>query len=370
MDAMDGRSRAWMGVGLGVSVAAVSAYVLVGTGHAADGAGGRPPALVAVAEVQKVDLPRYLSGIGTLEAVQQVEVPAEVEGRISRILFASGSSVRAGQLLVQLNDAPEQGELQRVRAQLVNAQTSLERTRRLLPQQGATQEQLDQSQASHDQAAGELKRLQALIEQKQIRAPFSGVLGLRRVNLGQFVRAGDPLVSLTDSRSLLATITLPEANAPALQRSQGVALQVDAYPGRIFEGRLTAVEPQIGSSTRTVRLQAAIDNADGALAAGMYVNARIAQPAREGALTIPETAITYSTHGDSVFVLRTAEQGKGFVAQQLFVSVGDRRQGLVVVEKGLTANDKVITSGQLRLYNGAAVQPATKDTLALKELKS
>ena len=156
--------------------------------------------------------------------------------------------MRAGQLLVQLNDAPEQGELQRVRAQLVNAQTSLERTRRLLPQQGATQEQLDQSQASHDQAAGELKRLQALIEQKQIRAPFSGVLGLRRVNLGQFVRAGDPLVSLTDSRSLLATITLPEANAPALQRSQGVALQVDAYPGRIFEGRLTAVEPQIGSS--------------------------------------------------------------------------------------------------------------------------
>ena len=102
----------------------------------------------------------------------------------------------------------------------------------------------------------------------------------------------------------------------------------------------------------------------------MYVNARIAQPAREGALTIPETAITYSTHGDSVFVLRTAEQGKGFVAQQLFVSVGDRRQGLVVVEKGLTANDKVITSGQLRLYNGAAVQPATKDTLALKELES
>jgi multidrug efflux system membrane fusion protein len=209
-----------------------------------------------------------------------------------------------------------------------------------------------------------------LIEQKQIRAPFEGVLGLRRVNLGQFVRAGDPLVSLTDPRSLLATITLPEAAVPTLQRSQRVSLQVDAYPDRSFEGRLTAIEPQIGSDTRTVRLQAAIDNADRALAAGMYVNARIAQPARQNALTIPETAITYSTHGDSVFVLRNAEQGKGFVVQQLFVSVGERRQGVVVIDKGLTANDKVITSGQLRLYNGAAVQPVTKDTLALQERKS
>ena len=369
---MGGNSKAWLGVSAAVvGVAVVSAYVLVmEPGHASAGMGGMAPAQVAVAAVQKTDLPRYLSGIGTLEAVRQVDVPAEVEGRISKILFTAGAHVRAGQLLVQLNDAPEQGELERLRAQLANAKTLLERTRRLLPQQAATQEQLDQAQASHDQAAAELKRLQALIEQKQIRAPFDGVLGLRRVNLGQFVRAGDPLVSLTDARRLLATITLPEAAVPALQRSQRVSLKVDAYPDRTFEGRLTAIEPQIGSDTRTVRLQADIDNADGALAPGMYANAQVALAPREGALTIPETAITYSTHGSSVFVLRLAEKGQGFVAQQLFVTAGDRQHGLIVIEKGLTANDKVITSGQLRLYNGAAVQPIEKDTLALQERKS
>ncbi len=138
------------------------------------------------------------------------------------------------------------------------------------------------AQAGYDQASGELRRVQAQIAQKRIVAPFDGRLGLRKVNLGQFVRSGDALVSLTDARTLLATITLPEAALPALQRNQQVLLNVDAaWPGRAFEARLSAIEPQIGSDTRTVRLQAAIDNADGALAPGMYVKrARGAAAAR------------------------------------------------------------------------------------------
>jgi len=369
---MNARSRAWLGAGFAAVVVGGAGYGLVAKSRAADGAGGggMPPAQVAVAAARQTELPRFLSGIGTLEANRQVEVPAEVEGRIAKILFTAGAEVRAGQLLVQLNDAPEQGDLERLQAQRANARALLGRTRRLLPQQAATQEQLDQAQAGYDQASGELRRVQAQIAQKRIVAPFDGRLGLRKVNLGQFVRAGDALVSLTDARTLLATITLPEAALPALQRNQQVLLNVDAWPGRAFLARLSAIEPQIGSDTRTVRLQAAIDNADGALAPGMYVSARVALPPRAGAITVPETAITYSTHGDSVYVVRPADKGEGFVVQQLFVTAGDRQDGQVVIEKGLQAGERVVTSGQLRLYGGAAVQPMDKDTLAVRERKS
>lgn len=369
---MNARSRAWLGAGLAVLVVGGAGWALATKSKASGGGGsggdgGMPPAQVAVAVARQTPMPRFLGGIGTLEAHRQVEVPAEVEGRVAKILFTPGAEVRAGQLLVQLNDAPEQGDLERLAAQRANAQALLERTRRLLPQQAATQEQLDQAQAGFEQASGELRRVQALAEQKRIKAPFDGVLGIRRVNLGQFVRAGDPLVSLTDARTLLANLTLPETALPALKRGQPVLLSVDAHPGRVFEGRLSAIEPQIGSDTRTLRLQATVANADGALAPGMYVNGRVALPPRDDAITVPETAITYSTHGDSVFVVRPAGKGGGFTAQQVFVKAGDRQDGRVVIEQGLAAGERVVTSGQLRLYSGAAVAPAERDTLALSE---
>lgn len=368
---MNKHSKAWLGAGLAAAVVVGGAgYGLATKSRAVEGSGGRPPAKVAVAVARKTEVARFLSGIGTLEANRQVEVPAEAEGRVAKILFTAGGEVRAGQLLVQLNDAPEQGDLERLTAQRANARALLERTRRLVPQQAATQEQLDQAQAGFDQASGDLRRAQAMLEQKHIKAPFDGVLGIRRVNLGQFVRAGDALVSLTDSRTLFANLTLPETALPALKRNQQVALSVDAYPGRVFQGRLTTIEPQIGSDTRTVRLQATIDNADGALTPGMFVNGKVALPARTDAITVPETAITYSTHGDAVFVVRAADKGNGFTAQQVFVKAGERQDGRVVIEQGLQAGDRVVTSGQLRLYTGAAVAPADKDTLALQEPKS
>ena len=365
---MNKQSRVWLGASLATLVLGGAGFGLamkLRPAHAEGG--GMPPAKVAVATAQKTQVARFLSGIGTLEATRQVEVPAEVEGRVAKILFTPGGEVRAGQLLVQLNDAPEQGDMERLTAQRANAKALLERTRRLLPQQAATQEQLEQAQAAFDQASGDLRRAQAVLEQKRIKAPFDGVLGIRRVNLGQFVRAGDALVSLTDSRTLFANLTLPETALPVLKRNQQVALSVDAYPGRVFQGRLSTIEPQIGSDTRTVRLQATIDNADGALTPGMFVNGKVALPARPDAITVPETAITYSTHGDSVFVVRPAEKGDGFTAQQVFVKAGERQDGLVVIENGLAPGDKVVTSGQLRLYTGAAVMPTAKDTLALAQ---
>ncbi|QNK69975.1 efflux RND transporter periplasmic adaptor subunit [Variovorax sp. PAMC26660] len=366
---MNKQSRAWLAAGLAAVVLGGAGYALTAKSKPADSGGGRPPSKVAVATAKPTEMARFLSGIGTLEANRQVEVPAEVEGRVAKILFTPGGQVHAGQLLVQLNDAPEQGDIERLTAQRANAKALLDRTRRLLPQQAATQEQLEQAQAAFDQSSGDLRRAQAMLEQKRIKAPFDGVLGIRKVNLGQFVRAGDALVSLTDARTLFANLTLPETALPVLKRQQAVALMVDAYPGRVFQAKLSTIEPQIGSDTRTVRLQATVDNADGALTPGMFVNGRVALPARTDAITVPETAITYSTHGDSVFVVRPGDKG-GFTAQQVFVKAGDRQDGLVVIEQGLKAGEKVVTSGQLRLYSGAAVAPSEKDTLALQEPRS
>lgn len=352
--------------------AAVLVLALAGGGgwyyFKARGAGGggwaSPPAKVAVAPVRQAEQAQFLTGIGTLEAARQVVVPAEAEGRVAQILFNPGDRVRAGQLLVQLNDAPEQGDLARLQAQAANAKALLERTRRLLPQQAATQEQLDQAQAAHDQAQGELQRVRALIAQKRIQAPFDGVLGIRQVNLGQFVRAGDALVSLTDSRTMYANLTLPEAAFAALQRDQRVQLSIDAQPGRSFEGALTAIEPQVDTATRTVRLQATLSNPDGRLVPGMYVNAKVALPPRPNALTVPETAITYNAYGDSVYVVDPGRDGAAATVRQVQVKTGERGDGRVVVMQGLKAGERVVTTGQLRLYNGAPVTMAEEDTLA------
>ena len=269
-------------------------------------------------------------------------------------------------MLVQLNDAPEQGELARLQAQARNARALLDRTRRLVPLQAATREQLDQAVADHEQAAADVRRVQALIDQKRIKAPFDGVLGVRRVNLGQFARAGDPLVSLTDASSVYANLTLPEQALGVLRVGQPVAVTVDAHAGREFPGKVTTVEPQVDPGTRTVRVQALLANPGGALSAGMYALGRIGLPDRPDVITVPETAVSYSAYGDSVYVVTPPEAAAAApTVRQAYVKTGERLRGRVVVTEGLKAGDRVVTSGQLRLHNGAAVEILPDDTVAL-----
>ena len=364
---MKARSRAEAVVALAVAAALAGGAMYWKSKAAAPGGGwSMPPAKVAVAPAVQADFPVALAGIGSLEATRQVLVAAEVDGRVAQILFAPGEAVKAGQLLVQLNDAPEQGELARLQAQARNARALLDRTRRLVPLQAATREQLDQAVADHEQAAADVRRVQALIDQKRIKAPFDGVLGVRRVNLGQFARAGDPLVSLTDASSLYANLTLPEQALGVLRVGQPVAVTVDAHAGREFPGKVTTVEPQVDPGTRTVRVQALLANPDGALSAGMYAQARIGLPDRPDVITVPETAVSYSAYGDSVYVVTPPEAAAAApTVRQAYVKTGERLRGRVVVTEGLKAGDRVVTSGQLRLHNGAAVEILPDDTVAL-----
>lgn len=351
-----------------VGTAILAAVVLAGVRVAASGGDDAPPAAsypapkVAVAGVQRARLPQVYVGVGELEAVRQVLLATEVGGRITRIAFESGQRVKAGQVLVQLNDAPEQAEARRLEAQLRNAELQLARVVRLLDEDAATREQLDNARAARDMAQGELQRVQALIAQKTVRAPFDGVLGLRRVHAGQYLNAADPIATLVDAASLRANFSLDEQAVPRLRTGQPVDVRVDAYPGRRFRATINAIDPMI-SRSRTVRVQASLANPEGALKAGMYASVRVErQDGPASVLAVPETAVTYTAYGDTVFVVQDAP-GKGLVAKRVAVKVGTRHEGLVEIEEGLRENDRVVTSGQLKLNDGMPVELSAGDTL-------
>ncbi len=362
---MNGKRRALALAAVAAAGAAcVYGYTRAGAQDAEPG-WSMSPVKVAVAAARQAVLPNEIPGIGSLQATRQVMVPAEAEGRVARILFEAGQQVRAGQLLVQLNDAPEQGELARLQAQARNARAVLERTRRLLPQQAATREQFDQAQADHQQIEAEIRRVQALIEQKRVRAPFDGRLGVRQVELGQFLRAGDPLVSLTDTAFMYANLTLPERALSQVRPGMPVSIAVDAHGGRRFAGRLTTIEPVVDAGTRTLRVQATLPNPDGALAPGMYAQGKVTLPERRQAIVVPETAVSYSAYGDSVYVVVPADKdGAPATVRQAFVKTGERVDGRVVLAEGVEPGERVVTSGQIKLHNGAAVEILASDTLA------
>ena len=326
-----------------------------------------PAIQVAVATATQADMPYLLAGIGELEATRQVMVTAETGGLVRAIHFQPGERVNAGQTLVQLNDAPEQGELTRLQAQATNAKTQLQRTQRLLPQQAATQEELDQVQSTYSQALGEIMRVKALIDQKRIKAPFTGVLGVRKVNLGQFVQAGDAMVSLTDAQTLYANITLPERALAQLKPGQEMNVSVDAHPQRVFKGRVSTLEPRIDPGTRTVLVQATVPNPDSLLTPGMYARGEVRLPDKHDVISVPETAVSYSAYGDFVYVLEGADTQLTSTVRQVYVKTGERWAGRVVLLDGVKAGERVVTSGQLRLRSGASVQVASHDTLALDQ---
>ncbi len=325
-----------------------------------------PAIQVAVATATQTDMPDRLAGIGELEATRQVMVTAESSGLVRTLQFQPGEHVKAGQTLVQLNDAPEQGELARLQAQAANAKAQLQRSRRLLPQQAATQEELDQVQSTYAQVLADIVRIKALIDQKRIKAPFTGVLGVRKVNLGQFVTAGDPLVSLTDLQTLYANITVPERALAQLKAGQVLTVQVDAHPGQLFKGLVSTIEPRIDPSTRTVLVQATLPNPGNLLTPGMYARGEVHLPDRHDVISVPETAVSYSAYGDFVYVVQGDPTQLTSTVRQVYVKTGERSAGRVVLLEGVQPNDRVVTSGQLRLRSGASVRIASRDTVGLE----
>src|SRR3954451_18740805 len=267
-------------------------------------ANNKPPAAsVSVAEAKSETIPNLLTAVGDLAAVHQVNVTSDLNGRITDILFTAGSSVKAGSPLVQLFDGPEQADLASFKAQATVAQLSLDRAKQLASRQFGPQATVDQAQAAYDQANAGIARTQAIISQKLVRAPFDGDLGVRHVEVGQYLTAGTQIVTLTDLSQLYANFTVTEKDSAQLKVGQVVRIGVDAYPGRTFEGKITTIEPQIATDTRNIRVQATLQNPDKILKPGMFATTTVVLPDKPPVVTIPETAVDYTLYGDSVYLL-------------------------------------------------------------------
>jgi multidrug efflux system membrane fusion protein len=318
-----------------------------------------PPAQISAATVVVQNLPRFAPGIGSLAAVHQVTINPEVAGRVTKIFFEAGSMVKAGEPLVQINDAPDRGDLANFEAQARMAQISLQRNQALRQRNFASQEVVDQNQSQADQARAQIMKTEAIIAQKLIRAPFSGQLGVRQIELGQYLTTGAPIVTLTDLSTLYVNFTLASHLRPEISVGQQVNVTADAFPGRVFTAKVTTIEPQISPDTRTMQVQATMTNPGNALLPGMFVNAAVVLPPRPDTMVVPETAVEYTLYGDSVFVIK--DEGKDASGHPILkavrtpVKTGTRWDGKVAILNGLKPGEKVVAAGQVKLQNGVQV---------------
>jgi membrane fusion protein, multidrug efflux system len=318
-----------------------------------------PPAQISAAEVKTEALPRFAAGIGSVAAVHQVTINPEVGGRVTKIFFEPGATVKAGDPLVQLNDAPEHGDLASYEAQAHLAEIEVQRSSQLAQRDYASRETVDQRQSQLDQARAMIIKTEALINQKLIRAPFSGQLGTRQIEVGQYLTPGARIVTLTDLSMLYVNFTLPSQMRPQISVGQPVDVTADAFPGRKFTAEITTIEPQISADTRTMTVQATMKNPDNALLPGMFVNAAVVLPPQPDVMVLPETAVDYTLYGDSVYVIR--EDGKDtkgnpiLKAMRTPIKTGARLGDKVAILDGVKPGERVVAVGQVKVQNGAQI---------------
>ena len=317
-----------------------------------------PPASVSTIKASVQDWQQRLHSVGSIVAVKGVTLSNELAGTIRQIAFESGDRVKQGALLVHLDTSTDEAQLHGLEAQAELARLSLDRARDLRKNQTNSQADLDAAQAQFDSAVAAVNGVKATIAKKVIRAPFSGELGIRLVNLGQYLPAGTPIVSLQALDPLYVNFTLPQQALRSLQIGQAVEMKVDTYPGRVFAGKITALNAQVDDATRNIEVQATLPNPDNLLRPGMFASVDVILAGHEPFVTLPQTAIVYNPYGDAVYVVTETKSptgGTALIARQQFVKLGDTRGDQVAITKGVAAGDVVVTSGQIKLRNGIPV---------------
>lgn len=319
------------------------------------------PAPIAVATIGATAMvwQREFHSVGSLVAVKGVTVSNELAGTIEKIAFESGDPVKQGDLLVQFNIAPDQAQLRGAEAAAALARIDLDRAKDLRAQGTNAQSDLDFAEAQYQQATASVDNLKATIAKKVITAPFSGRLGIRQVNLGQFLAVGTPIVTLQALDPLYVNFALPQQDVVGLSVGQKVQVKIDAYPGAVFAGTVNALNAKVDDATRNLEIQATLPNADGRLTPGMFATVDVLQSKEERFITLPQSAVVYNPYGDAVYVVEQAKDDQGaavLLVRQRFVQLGETRGDQVAVLKGVAAGEQVVTAGQLKLRNGAAVQ--------------
>jgi membrane fusion protein (multidrug efflux system) len=329
-----------------------------GAGPAAPGRGGTPG--VEVVRVKTLKLQDDAQAVGTLRSRQSVTLKPEVSARVSRIAFADGAQVKAGQLLVQLDDTLQRAELSQAQAQLSIARANLKRNQELVAQNFVAQRVVDESQANLQVAEAQVALADARLQRMRITAPFAGTLGLRSINLGQYVAVGDGLVNLEDTSVLTVDFRLPERYQTRLAPGQPVQVQLDALPGRTFEAKVLAVDPLLDANGRSISVRAVMPSTPGnVLRPGMFARVLTIFSVDDAALVVPEEALV--PQGGKQFVFRLQAQGEGdarkLLSQRVEVELGVRRGAEVQIVKGLALDDTVVVAGQQRLQrDGTAVR--------------
>jgi membrane fusion protein (multidrug efflux system) len=317
----------------------------------------QPPESVSTAVAHEEKWQGTLSAIGSITAVQGVNVTPEIAGAVSEIAFESGAIVAKGDLLVRLDASSEEAQLRSIEAQVELARINAVRARNLRADSTVSQSELDTAEATLKQFQANADNIRATIEKKTIRAPFAGKLGIRQVNLGQYLDTGKPVVSLQSLSPVYADFSLPQQDFAKLKAGMRVRLSTDAYPGKPFEGVLTAINPDLDPSTRSVGLQATFENPDQLLRPGMFARAEVLLPEEQNVMVIPATSVLSAPFGDSVFVVEagTNSASPGLVVRQQFIRTGIARGDFLSVLSGLKSGERIVSSGIFKLRNGMAV---------------
>ncbi len=315
---------------------------------------------VAAIRIREHVAPSTLTAVGGLSAVNEVVLAPEVAGRVTAIDFESGDKVKRGDFLVQLYNGREKADLSATRAAEKLASAQLERTKTLTPLGAESEELLSQRIAEHEQAQAAVEQAESRLQLKKITAPFSGTLGIKRIDLGEYLNPGDRVATLTDLSRLHVEFSVPQQQLSEIEENSLVHVTTDAYPDQVFEARVNTIEPQVDEATRNVVVQASLANPDGRLRPGMYVSASLQLSENRTALMVPITAVMSSAQGNSVVVIKGDNPMESGTAAMVPVQVGQRIENAVIIESGLATGDVVVTEGQNRIQPQAPLKVTQK----------
>ncbi len=318
-----------------------------------------PATTVTSTPVKEEDWAPRLSAVGAVSAVQGAMLSTDLAGTVAEVKFENGAVAKKGDVLVKLDASSEEGQLRTAAADLELARSDLERTRGLAARKVISKAELDAAESKFKQKEGAVDNMRAMVGKKEVRAPFDGQLGIRQVNIGQMINAGQQVVALTALDPVYFDFALPQQELSKLSAGFEVIVRTDAVPGREFKGKLTAINSMVDTVTRNVTLQATLENPDHALRPGMFAKIEVLLPEKRKALVVPGSAISYAPFGDSVFVIEKKKDPKSGkesqVIRQQFVRVGEARGDFVSIIDGLKPNETIVSTGVFKLRNGMAV---------------
>jgi membrane fusion protein (multidrug efflux system) len=320
---------------------------------------GMPPQTVSTVVASSQDWQPKLKAVGSLRAVNGASLSSEVSGTVSAIHFESGADVKAGTLLVELASADDVAKLQSLKASAALAQITLDRDQRQLKVQGVSQQTIDTDEQNLKSAVAQVAQQQATLDYKNVRAPFDGRLGIRQVDLGQFLAAGTAMVTLQQLDPIFVDFYLPQQSLDQIKVGLPIAAELDAFPGKTFPGQITAINPIVDTTTRNVQIRATLKNPDHVLLPGMYATVDISAGPAQRYVTVPQTAISYNSYGNTVFIVddkgKDAKGAPALTVRQVFVTTGLTRGDQVAVIKGVKDGETIVSAGLMKLRNGSSI---------------